>query len=117
MKIKAQKGIALLEVIVALALLGITGVLFMSGVANSAKARVLADEHASAKVLAESIADTIKKMDYAGSYEVAVPEGYEGYSADIETVDEGAANMEKITIAISRNSRVIYTLESYKVNR
>ena len=71
---KSQKGMALLEVIVALALLGIIGVLFMQGAVNSAHARVQVDERASAKILAESVIESEKKMDYNSTYNVTVHE-------------------------------------------
>lgn len=114
---KQEKGISLLEVIVALALLGIIGVLFLSGTVNSASARYIADEHASAKMLAESILDATKKMAYASSYNVTVPDEYTGYTANLTVENFANSNIQKLTVAIGHNHREILTLENYKVNR
>ncbi len=113
---KSQKGMALLEVIVSLALLGIIGVLFLQGAMNSTHARVQADERASAKILAESVIDSVKKMDYAPDYAVAVPAAYPGYTADISVAYLSNA-LQKITVVIAHQGRAILTLENYKVDR
>ena len=54
---KREEGISLLETIVALGLLGIIAVGLLSGLATTSTARVTADEHVSAKILAESAID------------------------------------------------------------
>jgi type II secretory pathway pseudopilin PulG len=114
---KRQKGAALLEVIVSLALLGIVAVLFLEGSANSSHARMQADERASAKIIAESVIDSVKKLDYSSSYDVTVPEGFDGYSVDV-TADYLDGNaLQKITVVVYRDSNEIFTLENYKVNR
>ena len=115
---KRENGTSLLEVIVALALLGIIGVLFMGSAANSANARAAVDERASAKILAESIIDTVKKMDYDSSYEVTVPEEYEAYTANVTAAYlNDSSDIQKITVIISLGDKEILTLENYKVNR
>ncbi len=116
-KMKSQKGTTLLEVIVSLALLGIIGVLFLSGAQNSAKARVQADERASAKIIAESVIDSVKKMDYSSSYEVTVPAEYTGFTADITADYLESNDIQKLTVVISHLGREVLTLENYKVNR
>jgi prepilin-type N-terminal cleavage/methylation domain-containing protein len=113
---KAQKGLALVEVIVALALLGIVGVLFLQGTMNSATARVQADERSSAKVLAESVIDSVKKMDYASTYAVDIPDAYPGYTADI-TAEYLSNSLQKITVVVTHRDRAVLTLENYKVDR
>jgi type II secretory pathway pseudopilin PulG len=114
---RREKGTALLEVIVSLALLGIISVLFLGSASNSANARVQADERASAKILAESIIDSVKKMDYSSEYAVAVPDEYPGYAADITAECLESADIQKLTVVILRGEREILTLENYKVNR
>jgi prepilin-type N-terminal cleavage/methylation domain-containing protein len=115
--VKREKGTTLLEVMVSLALLGIIGVLFLEGVMNSANARVLADEHASAKILAESIIDTVKKMDYSPSYTVTIPQDYAGYTADLTVAYLDSPDIQQLTLVISHGNRELLTLENYKVNR
>jgi prepilin-type N-terminal cleavage/methylation domain-containing protein len=124
---KTQKGNTLLEVLVALALLGIISVLFLSSAANSARARFQADERASAKTLAESVIETVKKADYASSYAAEVasataPDEYQGYSVDLTAAyleNEGIPipNIQKITVDIYHGDRKVLTLENLKANR
>jgi prepilin-type N-terminal cleavage/methylation domain-containing protein len=71
-----ERGFSLIEVMVALALLGIIATGFLSGTAVTSNTRVIADEHASAKMLAESIMDGIKKQDFGASYNVTIPDEF-----------------------------------------
>jgi type II secretory pathway pseudopilin PulG len=114
---KSEKGSTLLEVLVSLALMGTVAVLFLQGAMNSANARAQADERASAKILAESIIDSVKKMDYASNYDVAIPAEYQGYTANLTVGYLGSDNIEKLTLVISHDGRAILTLENYKANR
>ena len=59
---KGEKGISLLETVVALALLGIIGVAFLGALATTSNSRLIADEHVSARILAESQMEDIKKQ-------------------------------------------------------
>lgn len=115
---KNEIGTSLLETIVALALLGIIAVAFLSALATSSNARSIADEHASARILAESQLEDIKKQTYAFSYDpVSIPAEYPGYSAAIDIDNLRNGNIQKITVTIMHHDRDIETLESYKVNR
>jgi len=115
---KGEAGTSLLETIVALALLGIIGVAFLSALATTSSARSIADEHTSARILSESQMENIKKQDYASSYDpVAISDEYPGYSAtvDVDTLRNGS--IQKITVTIQHHSRDVEALESYKVSR
>ncbi|OGO00659.1 MAG: hypothetical protein A2Y58_05195 [Chloroflexi bacterium RBG_13_51_52] len=114
---KHEKGSTLLEVLVALALLGIVSVLFLGSVANSSTARVIADERVSAKILAESLIDNIKKQGYESSYDVSIPPEYIGYSANLTVESLANGNIQKLTIVIEHFNRDVLTLESFKVDR
>jgi type II secretory pathway pseudopilin PulG len=113
---RREKGLALVEVIVSLALLGIVGVLFLQGATNSTNARVQADERSSAKVIAESVIDSVKKMDYASGYTVDIPDAYSGYTANI-SMEYLSNALQKITVVVTHYGRDVLTLENYKVDR
>jgi prepilin-type N-terminal cleavage/methylation domain-containing protein len=115
MQMRGEKGITLLETILALAIMGIISASYLSGTAATSTARVTSDERASGKVLAESLMETIKKVPYAASYNVTVPADFAGYSANVSVVENN--NIQDISIRIERRNREILTLESYKVNR
>jgi prepilin-type N-terminal cleavage/methylation domain-containing protein len=113
---KCERGSTLLEVLVALALLGIISVSFLSATMTTTKSRVTADERASAKILAEGMIDDIKKESYRTSYDVIIPDAFNGYSADL-TVDNMATSIQKLSITVSHFGHDVLTLEDYKVNR
>jgi prepilin-type N-terminal cleavage/methylation domain-containing protein len=117
-----QRGMSLLEVLVALALLGIISVLFLGSAANSARARFQADERTSAKMLAESVIETVKKADYSSNYTAAVnaataPDEYQGYSVNLTAAYLESPDIQKITVDIFHGGLKVLTLENLKVNR
>jgi prepilin-type N-terminal cleavage/methylation domain-containing protein len=59
-----SKGITLLEVLVALALLGIIAVAFLSGLSTALKAVKVSDMHSTAQSLATSQLEYVKSQDY-----------------------------------------------------
>ena len=115
---KSEEGVSLLETIVSLALLGIIAVAFLGALATSSSSRLIADEHASARILAESQMENIKQQTYAFSYDpVSVPDGYPGYSALVDVENMRNSNIQMITVTIEHHGKDITELESYKVNR
>ena len=107
----------MIEVIVSVALLGIVGVIFLQGAMASSRARVLADERSSAKILAQSILDTIKKAPYSANYTATVPAEYPNYTAELVAESLESNDIQKITITILHHDQEILTLENYKVDR
>jgi prepilin-type N-terminal cleavage/methylation domain-containing protein len=114
---KHEKGNSLIEVIIALALLGAVSVLFLGGVINSSHARVQADERVSAKILAEGIIDSVKKLPYDTTYSITVPDEFSTYSTNLTVTDMSNGNIQKLTVIVSHLDRQVLTLEDYKVNR
>jgi prepilin-type N-terminal cleavage/methylation domain-containing protein len=114
---KREKGNSLIEVLVALALLGSVSVVFLGGIINSTNARVTADSRVSSKIIAEGILDSIKTMKYDTSYNITVPANFPGYTADLTVESLYNGNIQKLTVAVSRFGEKLLTLENVKVNR
>jgi prepilin-type N-terminal cleavage/methylation domain-containing protein len=114
---KREKGFSLIEVIVALALLGIISIPFLGATATTTSSRVTAEERASAKILAESLMDTVKKLPYASSYDssITIPSEFAGYTATCTV--KNMSNIQKLTISVQHHGRSILKLENYKVDR
>lgn len=114
---KREKGSSFLEIAIALALLGIISVLFLGGVVNSSHARVEVDSRASAKILAEDIIDSVKKMSYDTSYNITIPPPFATYSANLTVTSMANGNIQKLTVVVSHLGKQVLSLEDYKVNR
>ena len=61
---KNEKGFTLIEVMIAIALLGIIAVAFLGALATASRALVIADERATAESLARSQMEYVKNQDY-----------------------------------------------------
>ena len=120
-----ETGVTLIETVIALAILGLIAVAFLSGLATTAQATVIADEQATAESLARSQMEYVKTVDYvyeATQYSPApIPSGddYSGYSAtiDAEPLHVPDDGVQKITVTIEHNDKQVITLEGYKVDR
>ena len=107
---KSEKGFSLIEVMIAIALLGIIGTAFLGALATASKAMFVADERATAESLARSQMEYVKNQDYSTvpwDYELplhtpanpppnppswwddddppTLPDGYAGYSVEISS--------------------------------
>ncbi len=114
---KSEKGFSLIEVMIAIALLGIIGVAILGALATASNAMFVADERATAESLARSQIEYIKNQPYAGSYTPEpISDEYEGYLVTIadELIEIG---LQKITITIEHHGEEVITLEGYKLDR
>lgn len=120
-----QTGFALVETLVALALVGTIVVGYLDGLASSSRAVVIIDEQTTAESLARSQMEWVKNAAYvtdATTYAAAaIPPSsdYTGYSVTITAAalnipDDG---IQKITIDIKHFAKDVISLEGYKVNR
>ena len=121
----SESGMAFIETVVALALLGIISVTFLSGLATTSKASIIADEQTTGESLALSQMEWAKKVDYvydAAEYSPApIPGGkdYINYSATIaaESLHNPDEGVQKITVTVKRADKEVSQLEGYKVDR
>jgi len=61
---KKERGFTLIEVIIAVALLGIIAIAFLGGLATASRAIFIADERATAESLARTEMEYVKNCDY-----------------------------------------------------
>lgn len=108
----------MVETLVSLALLGTISMSFLSALGTSSNARFIADEHATARILAESQMEYARKQTYAFSYDPApLPAEFAGYTAVVDVENLRNGNIQLITVTIRHHNTDITSLESYKVNR
>jgi len=113
---KSEKGFSLIEVLVSLVLLSMIAVGFLSALATSYRAALIVDERTTARNLATSQMEYVKSQNYAASYG-QIPE-YHGYvlTIDVKPLYD-SPSIQKITVTIEHDNKVVTTLEGYKVNR
>jgi prepilin-type N-terminal cleavage/methylation domain-containing protein len=112
---RSEKGFSLIEVIAALAILGIIGVGFLSSMATASKVTLQTDERQTKANLAETQMEYVKGQGYSTAYTPAplTPE-YIGYTVAINAAPLQDSNIQKITITVSRGNSSPITLEGYK---
>jgi type II secretory pathway pseudopilin PulG len=123
-KLNGQKGLALVEILVSIALLSTIGVGILNALGTSSQALVTADEQETGKNIAEMEMEYIKNLPYAASYEPRdLSADYPNYS--IVTQDNKIypqvlagrtdGNIQKIQITVRHASKNILTVFGYKV--
>jgi len=128
-----EKGVTLIEVLIALTLLSIIAIPFLSGLATASKASFIADERGTAQSLAQSQLEYVKSQSYIdhadpgyGDYGLIVaPAIYSIELIDVpvdpdtgQPLTSGQDNgVQKITVVIRHQGEEVITLEGYKVNR
>ena len=117
MRIKGEKGLSLIETIAAVGLLGVIAASFLGGLATTSTSRVTADERVSAKILAETIIENVKKQPFSTAYEYTVPDEFVGYTATINATSERNGTIQTVNVTIHHRDKDVLSLESYKVYR
>ena len=115
-----QRGISLVELLVALAIMGIAAVAFIVPLSTGAIAVRDSDEGIVAQSLAKSQLEYTKSYPYnslATTYPTVVPqEGYD-ITVNVSSVSGADGDIQKITVTVSRDGNGLLVIEDYKVDR
>ena len=133
---KSEKGFALIETLVALALMGITAVGLLSGLATTFRAGTISQERVVAESLGKSQWEYIRAQDYipTADYDPDDPEKryqlidipdelvIKGYTVAIGTPatiigPDDEFELQSITILINCDSKQLLTISDYRVGR
>jgi type II secretory pathway pseudopilin PulG len=127
-----EKGVGLVESLVAVAILGIAAVVFVAALSTESIAVREEDQQVVAQSLAQAQLEYVKSYPYdsgATTYPyvdtygatynpnpVTLPEGYT-ISVEVASIPDTDTDIQKITVTISREGDDILIVEDYKVNR
>ena len=125
----SQSGFTLIEVLLALALLGILGATIPSALSGANRATITANQHTMAESLARSQMDYIQNQPYDSVnatpvYAVMpdIPAPYGIVTPVAERLDprgDGIANddgLQRITVAVKHADTIVFTLVDFKLN-
>ena len=119
-RLRSERGVTLVEALVAVAILGAALVVFLAGMSAGLLSTSQSDRLSTAHELARSQMEYTKAAAYnAAPYAyptVTPPSGY-AVSANASAISGGDANVQLITVQVTKDSAVVYALEGYKVNR
>lgn len=123
---RQQGGFTLLEVLVAVGILGVVATGFLTALNTNARATRGFEEQTVAANLASSYLETIKDSDYAADYTVAVagitnPFQYDvnidiKFSSDGINWDAPSGTLQKITVSVSREGRPVLSLCTFRTD-
>ncbi len=116
--LKDQRAFSLIELVIAIGILGLVATAFLAALSTSSKALFTADQRETAKNLAESQLEYVKDLDYATTYSPApIPAQYPNYLASISTVNITSrdSDIQKINVTIRHQGRDVITLSGFKV--
>ena len=124
MRIKGEKGISLIETIVAVALLGIVSTVFLGSMGTAAKATIISDQRVTAEVLARTHIEYTKDYPYdyfATEYPVDptldIPYGWSMENPTVEALHGTDDGIQKVTITVQCHGRTMFSAFFYKVDR
>jgi len=115
-----REGVALVEVLVAVAILGITLVVFLSAVSTGSVGVAKTEERVTAENLARSQLEYTKSQTYLAapaSYPTVTPPAGYAISAEAASIPDADSAIQKITVSVTRDGETLVTVEDFKVDR
>lgn len=130
---RQRSGFSLLDVLVAMAIMGIVAVVFLNALATSHRATITADERVTAESLARKQLESMKGVAYinygvSGHPEYALADAPLSYSISLLATPVDSATLQPLpngqdqgiqvlAVTVARNGDDLFTVHGLKVNR
>jgi len=123
---REQKGFSLFEVVVAVAILGVIGVVLISAIDTNYRSVAVLDQRTTGMNLAITHVEFIREAEFAQDYSsvvtsIVLPSQYESnihleYSDNGDDWTEASANktLQRIIVSISQGGSPVYSMCTYK---
>lgn len=119
-----EKGITMIEAVIALAIIGLVTVAFLSGLATASKGTILSREQTTAESLVRSEIEYVRSCTYdyyASTYPVdsglTIPVGWVVPLPVVEPVHASDDGLQKVTVSAEHNGEAILSITIYKADR
>jgi Tfp pilus assembly protein PilV len=119
-RLRGERGVALVEALVAVGVLGTALVVFLAGMSTGLLSTTHSDGLSTAHEVARSQMEYTKAAPYSPApytYPTVTPPAGYGVSAIASGIGGADAGIELITVRVTRDSAVVFALEGYKVDR
>jgi prepilin-type N-terminal cleavage/methylation domain-containing protein len=126
---RSEAGFSLIEVLLAIALIGIFAATVPSALAGTCRAAMAANRHITAESLARSQMDYVQNQPYdsvnATPVYAVIPDLPDSYSiitpmaVRLDPRGDGSGNddgLQEITVAVKQNDKIVFTLIDIKLN-
>jgi len=110
----SQTGVGLVEILVAVAILGVIGVGFLLALTNTVDGTEFHEVKVTASSLAQSQVEYVKSQAYAISYDTVSPVPV-GYSIDTDVVEDGVGRQE-VTVTVYHQGDFALSMTTLKVD-
>lgn len=115
-----QDGVGLVEVLVAVAILGVTLVAFLTAISTGSLGVATTEERVTAENLARSQLEYTKSQAYVtapASYVTVTPPAGYAITAEASSIPDSDSAIQKITVTVTRSGETLLTVEDFKVDR
>ena len=119
-RLQSEQGFTLVEALVSVAILTLALTTFLLGLSTGVLSASHSDRLSAAHELGRSQMEYTKELPYQNApvaYATVVPAAGYTVSANASSIPEGDADIQLITVNVTKDAQVVFTLQGYKVNR
>jgi type II secretory pathway pseudopilin PulG len=119
-RLRREDGFTLVEALVSVAILTLALVTFLTGLSTGVLSTNHTDRLSTAQELARSQIEDTKEQPFQAlpaSYPTVTPPGGYAVTVSAASLPDGDAAIQLLTVQVSKDGAVVFTLEGYKVDR